>query len=124
ISAIRKSEALQERLLERIFQIIPAERGVIAIADDKLQRFVSTVVRENNPAPEAPAPNDLVMYNVISRGMAILNTDTPRAVLCVPLATFNARFGVIYADTSDAAKPFDKRHLELLTAIANIGAIA
>src|SRR4030095_12870165 len=46
------------------------------------------------------------------------------SVLCVPLVLFEKKIGVIYLDTRDVSTPFDSRHLELLTAIASIAAVA
>lgn len=46
------------------------------------------------------------------------------SVLCVPLVVFENPLGVIYLDTSDPAARFDEGHLQLLTAIAGIAAVA
>lgn len=46
------------------------------------------------------------------------------SVLCVPLVVFEEALGVIYLDTSDPAARFDEGHLQLLTAIAGIAAVA
>src|SRR6185295_18822889 len=46
------------------------------------------------------------------------------SVLCVPLMVFDKPLGVIYLDTSDTSTRFDENHLQLLTAIASIAAVA
>ena len=45
-------------------------------------------------------------------------------MLCVPLVLFDKKIGVIYLGTRDPLTPFDARHLELLTAVASIAAVA
>jgi Nif-specific regulatory protein len=46
------------------------------------------------------------------------------SVLCVPLVVFESALGVVYLDTSDPASRFDEGHLQLLTAIAGVAAVA
>src|SRR5262249_7877718 len=46
------------------------------------------------------------------------------SVLCVPLEGFDKLLGVIYLDTTDISTRFDEHHLQLLTAIAGIAAVA
>jgi Nif-specific regulatory protein len=45
-------------------------------------------------------------------------------VLCLPLTVFEKTLGVIYLDTSDADARFDEGHLQLMTAVAGIAAVA
>src|SRR5262249_40422010 len=46
INAIRRSDVLQERLLERIIEIVPAEQATIRLSDEKQRGFISTVTRQ------------------------------------------------------------------------------
>ena len=138
INAIRRSDALQERLLERIFDIVPAEQGTIRLSDEKQRGFVSTVTRQRTTGSQALTPSESITRKVLDGGIAILSNDIlgdrdpshslianrVHSVLCVPLVLFDKKIGVIYLDTRDPSTPFDSRHLELLTAIASIGAMA
>ena len=47
-----------------------------------------------------------------------------QALLCVPLMLFDRTVGVIYLYASDPQTRFDQDHLQLLTAIAGIAAVA
>jgi len=47
-----------------------------------------------------------------------------RSVLCVPLIVLEHVLGVIYLDTDDPGTRFDENHLQLLTAVAAISAVA
>jgi Nif-specific regulatory protein len=45
-------------------------------------------------------------------------------VLCLPLIVFDNTLGVIYLDTSDPNARFDEGHLQLMTGVADIAAVA
>ncbi len=138
INAIRRSDVLQERLLERIIEIVPAEQATIRLSDEKQRGFISTVTRQRTTGSEVLTPSETITRRVLDGGIAILSNDIlserdashslidkcVRSVLCVPLVLFEKKIGVIYLDTRDPTTPFDARHLELLTAIASISAVA
>jgi GAF domain-containing protein len=76
----------------------------------------------------------------MEQGVAILGSDVPgsgnfnaveslvtsqiRSLLCVPLTVFDKLIGCIYLDSTNPAARFDEDHLQLVTAIAGISAIA
>ena len=138
INAIRRLDALQEELLARIFDIVPAEQGTIRLSDEKQHGFVSTITRQRTTGSEVLSPSETITRRVLDAGIAVLSNDIlsdqdpsqslvikrVHSVLCVPLILFNKKIGVIYLDTRDPSTPFDARHLELLTAIASIAAVA
>jgi len=138
INAIRRSDVLQEKLLERIFDIVPAEQGTIRLSDEKQSAFISSVTRQRNRDSEVRMPSETITRRVLDQGIAILSNDvltdadpsqsivanSIHSVLCVPLILFDKKIGVVYLDTRDPATPFDARHLELLSAIAAIAAVS
>ena len=138
INAIRRADVLQEKLLERIFDIVPAEQGTIRLSDEKQRGFISTVTRQRIEGSELLSPSQTITRKVLDRGIAVLSNDILsdhsqshsliinriHSVLCVPLILFDKKIGVIYLGTRDPATPFDARHLELLTAVASIAAVA
>jgi Nif-specific regulatory protein len=81
-----------------------------------------------------------ITNQVLREGIALLSNDVVESekvdqvpslvsarvcsLLCVPLIVFEKTLGVIYLDTSNSASRFDEGHLQLLTAIAGIAAIA
>jgi len=137
INAIRRSDVLQEKLLERIFDIVPAEQGTIRLSDEKHQGFTSTVTRQRTKGSQVRTPSETITRRVLDGGIAVLTNDIPsdvnqshslifnrvQSVLCVPLVLFERKIGVIYLETRNPSTPFDARHLELLTAIASIAAV-
>ena len=47
-----------------------------------------------------------------------------RSLLCVPLTIYQRTIGCIYLDTINVADRFNEDHLQLVTAIAGISAVA
>ena len=47
-----------------------------------------------------------------------------RSLLCVPLSLFNRCIGCIYLDTVNIADRFNEDHMQLVTAVAGISAVA
>src|SRR5262245_21815638 len=60
INAIRRFDLLQETLLDRIFDIVPAEQGTIRLSDDKQQGFISTVTRQRTTGSEVLTPSETI----------------------------------------------------------------
>jgi Nif-specific regulatory protein len=81
-----------------------------------------------------------IVQQVLRDGVAVLASDAaatqPRlatesfietqahSVMCVPLVMIDRKLGVLYLDTTVARDPFNKDHLQLVTAIAGISAVA
>jgi len=57
-------------------------------------------------------------------GVESIASSNVRSVLCVPIQILGKMLGVIYAATSDSTSPFDNDHLQFLTAVASIAAVA
>jgi Nif-specific regulatory protein len=153
INSIRNVGELQRRLLELILEIIPAEREAILLVDEGQVVNEGGPVDEG-PRPFASVccwssligPGDSIKVSqtitnqVLREGVALLSNDLFESeglgerpslvaarvcsVLCVPLVVFDKPLGVIYLDTSDPLSRFDEGHLQLLSAIAGIAAVA
>jgi two-component system response regulator HydG len=139
INSISDAVELQEVLLKRTLDRIPAETGVILLGNsvDELVTAAGTPECVNVSAKPLYVSR-AILQEVMESGEAVLRNDmlpVPdakhsagsamlRSVLCVPLTVMAVRTGVLYLSTSDAARPFDRRHLEMVTAIAGIGALA
>jgi Nif-specific regulatory protein len=136
ISALEGSEQLQNTLLERVFEITPAERAAILIQGALDETFVSEVVKYRLPDSEPFCISRQITKRVLREQKSILSNDAlagasdsivlskVRSIVCVPLVVFGEAIGVIYADSRNPSTLFDGRHLELLTAIAGIASIA
>jgi len=141
INSIRGGRELQHRLLELVLEVIPAEREAILLVDRSQDTFSSISGWNRKTGPDDSIKVSRTITNQVwQEVVALLSNDvfeneilggTPSLVasrvcslLCVPLVVYEKLLGVIYLDTSDPSARFDEGHLQLLTAIAGIAAIA
>ncbi|HEX5834124.1 MAG TPA: sigma 54-interacting transcriptional regulator [Pyrinomonadaceae bacterium] len=141
INAIRGLDALLERLLELSFEVVPAQRGAILLInghslDNSFVFGLHSKQGKNQPVNVSRT----IVQQVLRDGVAVLASDAaatqPRlatesfietrahSVMCVPLVMIDRKLGVLYLDTTVARDPFNKNHLQLVTAIAGIAAVA
>jgi Nif-specific regulatory protein len=139
INALRNVAALQQRLLELICAVVPAERGAVLLLDEGQGEFVSAFGWERAGQQDVHVSRTIVQ-RVVREGVAILCNDvqgqaefqqTPsllyagvQSIIAAPLAVGPRVFGVIYLDTNNTAAGFDEAHLQLVTAMANLSAAA
>ena len=141
INSIRDLEELQQKLIELIFEVVPAQRSAIMLSEDDGEEFISTFSFDRiNGVIETFQTSKTVIAQAVNEGVALLTNDLEQSdrfaktqslaeaqikfVLCVPLVLFDKTLGLIYLDTNNPAETFDRDHLQLLTAIANITAVA
>ena len=141
VHAIRDLNELQSQLLELIFEIVPAGRGAILLADRDGQEFNSTFARMREPGKtQLVKVSRTVARQVLEQGVAILGSDVPssdelreveslaslqiRSLLCVPLTVFQQVIGCIYLDSDSPTGRLHEEHLQLVAAIAGISAVA
>lgn len=141
INSIKDWDQLQLRLLELTLEVVPAERGAILLTDKHGEKFISGRgwTRLNGPEDSIKV-SQTISSQVLRDAVAILSNDVVEneniaglssllkaevcSLLCVPILSFDKPLGVIYLDTSSRFVRFDEAHLQLLTAIAGIAAIA
>jgi len=141
ISSVRKLESLERQLMECIFAVVPAARGAILLTGDNPDEFSSVFSwdRESGAIPPFPV-SGTVVRKVIEEKVGVLSTDVmedialgasksllaaeTRSLLAVPLHVFERVLGLIYLDTGNPTARLDQDHLELMTAVAAISAVA
>ncbi len=144
INALRGVEAIQKTVLELLFEVVPAERGVVLLTDGSFQagdaQFSSVfgVDRKRGPDESIEVSRTLTQ-SVFQKSESLLISQTsdsgefdaasfisgqPSSLLCVPLKMLERTLGVIYLDTKEEETFFDKDHLQLVSAIAAITAVA
>jgi transcriptional regulator with GAF, ATPase, and Fis domain len=141
VHAIGNLNQLQEQLLDLIFEVAPAGRGAILLADRDGQQFNSMFARMRQPGQgQLVKVSRTVARQVLEQGIAILGSDVPshgelrvveslaasqvRSLLCVPLTVFQRVIGCIYLDSESIDSRLNEEHLQLVTAIAGISAVA
>ena len=142
VHAIRDLDELQGQLLDLIFEIVPAGRGAILLADKEGQQFNSMFVAhaaggagptgegEPHDRPSGAGARDSRFWAAMLpaatnlREVESLAASQVRSLLCVPLTVFERVIGCIYLDSDSPATVFNEEHLQLVTAIAGISAVA
>jgi transcriptional regulator with GAF, ATPase, and Fis domain len=151
VHAIRDLDDLQGQLLDLIFEVVPAGRGAILLTDKEGQQFNSIFARSRQTEASGAKQTQTrptktvkvsrtVARQVLEQGVAILGSDVlgsdhlrqveslaiseVRSLLCVPLTVFQRVIGCIYFDSDSLADRFNEEHLQLVTAIAGISAVA
>jgi len=130
---------LQEKILESVLDLVPAERVAILLCSPDGSEFPSATIRERDPRAEGSPKLSLALARrVVAERSAFLSNelvDHPsivdssarsgiKAALCLPLEAHGELIGVLYADSRTEPAPFSKDHLQLATAAAAVAAIA
>jgi len=137
INTIPKLDDLQRRLLELVFEVIPAERGAILLARENQEDSGSIFGLDRVRGTERPVPvsRDIIFKVFRERAPFLRQGASPTAgdgedegaiasVVAAPLLMYGKVLGALYLDTSNVGIPFDREHLELLTGIASNAALA
>lgn len=143
INAIRGVEELQKTLLELLFEVVPADRGAILLTNNSAElqdtEFGSVFGLDRLRGPDQSIrvsrtitgavlkqAESVLINNAEARGLEApsLVEDRPVSILCVPLIMLDRTLGVIYLDTKEPDTVFDKDHLQLVSAISAITAVA
>jgi transcriptional regulator with GAF, ATPase, and Fis domain len=141
VNSIRDVEPLKQRLLELLFEVIPAEFGAIVLTSDDRVDANSIFALRKQPGLAQPLHiSATVVRRVLRERVAILSSDVAgnedfggaqslvasetSSLVCVPLTLFDKALGVLYLGTSNRATGFDEDHLQLATAAASVAAMA
>ena len=139
VNALRSAQELQKKLLESLFEIVPATRGAIAyLKDQSLESDQVTVLEKNcsEPQPlqlsasltkqvlrdkEAVFCKDVSLDDTLQKSDSIVSTGI-KALICVPLLILDRTIGFIYLDSRDPAVNFTEWHFQLVIAVSGIAA--
>jgi transcriptional regulator with GAF, ATPase, and Fis domain len=141
VHSIRDLGELQTQLLNLIFEVVPASRGAILLADGGAQDFTSLHARTRSPdQTQLVRISRTLARQVMNEKVAVLGGDVPgsgafkdvesvavseiRSLLCVPLTVFDRVIGCIYLDSTTPGHRFHEDHLQLMAAVAAISAVA
>ncbi len=138
VGAIRDWESLQWQLLGLIFDVVPADRGVVLLCET-VEAVESVAAWDRLRGPGHPVRlSRTVLRRVLKDATGLLVGSVPgdpelsqvstvaelgvQALLCVPLVVFGKVRGVIYLDSQ--VNNFDENHLQAMTGIAAIASLA
>jgi HD-GYP domain-containing protein (c-di-GMP phosphodiesterase class II) len=138
ILSIKTRDELVGKLLDLVFQVLPAERGAIMLKDDKDLSLKASKHRKDNTAQVQPSST--IVNRVFNENVATLCVDAHsdsrfasqksvifqsiRSVMCAPISSSNNVWGVCYVDNLNSQKNFDEEELEFLLAVARQAGMA
>lgn len=139
IATERDLNKLFERVMDQIFQLVPAHNGVILLEDKARQELITEYVKTGNANDQVVISSSIVA-RAFKDGEAVITLDAAddsrfdsgasiisqniSSAMCVPLQHQDETLGVIYVDTRGTADAFSNTDLELLVAIAGPSAVA
>jgi len=129
INSIRDSSGLQHRLLECIFEVIPAENGAILLIDQPEDDPASMVAYQRNNGNLSPVvvSRELVQRALWEQSAIVAEQDAGSAVaenaICVPLLGVQRTVGVLYLSSSGEVRRFHDDHIHFLNSAASIAAV-
>jgi Nif-specific regulatory protein len=135
IASNRELRTLENKLLEIVFEIVPAQRAAILLGDQSLKKFYSVFALHRDKAIlEQLEVNQDFALEVFDGDAAVLSNEIdnvqsgtltkPSSILCAPLSTTHGSIGVLYLDSTDTNVHFDEDHLQLISTIAVFAGVA
>jgi transcriptional regulator with GAF, ATPase, and Fis domain len=146
VNSIREIEALGRRVLEAVGEAVPAERAALLLVDDGSEEFSRVVSWDRQLGFNRPVEaSQNLLRQVIEEGTALLSNGVPapaspvlsspvlsspvlssqvRSIMATPLDAPDQRLGVLYLETGLSGSKFDNAHLQLVTALGNVAALA
>jgi len=141
IHTLKSLPDLMETLLELVFEVVPADRGFVMLADEETDELIPQAMRnELGEEGQRITVSSTIANMVYKQNTSVLTQDATRdarfksgqsvvihsirSAMCVPLATPNRVHGIFYVDTKFSSGMYDEDHLRLLTAIGRQAGIA
>ena len=140
INSIRGLDDLLERLLELLFEVVPAERGAILLTSEgSFETSLVFGLHRLYGKNQAVNVSRTIVQQVLRDGVALLANDgaaksthasdslaltRAHSVMCVPLINLDRKLGALYLDTTSPRDQFNRDHMQLVAAIAGIAAVA
>jgi len=130
-----------DRILQLVFDNLPAERGVICLYDEETGQTTPQVMRTSAGSSDDPIRiSSHIANDVVSRKASLLVNDplrderfggaesvimlNIRSAMCAPLYREGRVVGFVYVDRQNAQDPFTTVHLHALSALGILSAIA
>jgi len=129
INSVRDSQLLQRRLLQLIFEVIPAEAGAVVLLTDldEEPRSICTWSRQFGADQTIEIQRQLVHRAIWERAAvftsAASDASATQNVLCLPLVAVERTIGAIYLISLHPAPPFREDHIHFLDSVSRIAAV-
>ena len=130
INSIRDPNHLQSKLLELIFEVVPANIGAILLISQVDEEPNAAQIYERHAGTSIPLRirRDVVHRAIWERASVFTDssaTDVSKAqnIVCVPLMGVQNTIGVIYLVSSGLNAQFGEDHVQFLNSAAGIAAV-
>ena len=135
-------ETVLEKVMDLIFEYLPAERGFLLLEEGgNLRLRVTRLKSSQRMTTDGTAPYSRTIADMVVRQkVAVLTSDAQadqrfeggmsvrmqqiRSAMCAPLWNRDSVIGVIHVDSPLHVGTFTEKDLDLLTALANFAAVA
>lgn len=142
LGSVKRLDELEQKLIETILEVIPAERGAVLLVGQSIDQFTSIFGWDRTPEQHYPVEvSRIAIDRALRERVAVLSSDEKiladmadspaleatspaRTLLVVPLVVFDRTVGAIYLDSADPLVKFDQGHVEWLKAFGWVAAVA
>jgi Nif-specific regulatory protein len=139
VNSVRETSELQRELLRLVFEAVPAERGAILLVGDDGRVVSEFGLDRAGDASRTVEVSRTILRQVLEEGSAVLAGDLIEggfdaveslraarlsSLLCAPLVLYGRALGAVYLTAADPSTHFDEDHLQLVTVICRIAAVA
>lgn len=132
---------LADRVLEVVFEEVPADRGFILLKNDKTGKYESEVVHSQEESTEKMRASRRIVDHVIAKREGVLCSNAMsderfssddegikaiglKSVICVPMSAHEQAIGVIYIDCAMSKHIYTEEQLRLVAAIGQMAGLA
>ena len=127
-------DILLGRILDEVFKLLPADRGVILLMDPATHQLEVRATKKRKEDDEEIVLSQTVINEVFGSGAAVLTSDATldarfsgahsvvasgmRSTMCVPMIYRSQLFGIVHLDSLFARGVFSNKDLQILTGLA------
>jgi adenylate cyclase len=127
-------DVLLARILDEVFKLLPADRGVILLMDPTTRKLKPRATKQRNDKKDEIILSNTVINEVFGSGEAVLTSDATldsrfsaaksvmatgmRSTMCVPMIYRAQLYGIVHLDCLFARGVFSNKDLQILTGLA------
>jgi len=127
-------DTLLGKILDEVFILLPADRGVILLMDPVSHKLQPRATKKRNEDSEEIVLSNTVINEVFGSGAAVLTSDATldsrfsgaqsvmasgmRSTMCVPMIYRSQLYGIVHLDSLFARGVFSNKDLQILTGLA------
>ncbi|MFH1419793.1 MAG: ATP-binding protein [Planctomycetota bacterium] len=143
VGAVDSPHQLIERVMDVVFEEVPADRGFILMKQEKRGRFETEVVRHSAESRDKIRASRTIVDHVIQNREGVLCSDATsdarfssadqsdsihamglQSIICVPMIAREEVLGVIYVDSAMSKHIYTEEQLRLVASIGQMAALA